>query len=297
MLNDLKIKQLKASKKAYRVADHSGLCIGVRITGGKFWRYRYHHLNTPKMLTIGQYPEISLAYARSKVLEYREQLAKGSNPILLQKKELDIAIQASLDSFKTIALEFCHSKKNSKSKDWFDTQKRYLKKDINPVIGRIPIKDVDSSHIKTILDNAMQRIMKSGRGTGEVKAILVRQIIDEIMRYAIITKRITHDPTYVLRRYIQRPDIEHAKPLESIDKKKVMSCITHYGGTKITKNVLETLIYTMLRSIEIRRGRKEYINFEDKIWTIPIASKAQIQAGQGNVKRIEYILLLYQNRL
>lgn len=41
MLNDLKIKQLKAKEKVYRVADHSGLCIEVRPTGKKFWRFRY----------------------------------------------------------------------------------------------------------------------------------------------------------------------------------------------------------------------------------------------------------------
>jgi hypothetical protein len=47
----------------------------------------------------------------------------------------------------------------------------------------------------------MARIKKSGRGTGEVKGIFVRQII-EVMEYAIITKRISIDPTYVLRGYI-----------------------------------------------------------------------------------------------
>ena len=45
----------------------------------------------------------------------------------------------------------------------------------------------------------MARIKKSGRGTGEVKGIFVRQIIGEVMEYAIITKRISIDPTYVLR--------------------------------------------------------------------------------------------------
>lgn len=45
MLNDLKIKQLKSKEKVYRIADHSGLCIEVRTTGKKFWRYRF--LNKP----------------------------------------------------------------------------------------------------------------------------------------------------------------------------------------------------------------------------------------------------------
>lgn len=74
MLHDLKIKQLKSKEKVYRIADHSGLCIEVRTTGKKFWRYRF--LNKPQMLTIGQYPEISWSYVRTKTNEYREQLTK-----------------------------------------------------------------------------------------------------------------------------------------------------------------------------------------------------------------------------
>ncbi|EIY0853081.1 hypothetical protein J921_1306 [Acinetobacter baumannii 25493_8] len=34
MLNDLKIKRLKPTEKVFRVADHSGLCLEVRPSGG-----------------------------------------------------------------------------------------------------------------------------------------------------------------------------------------------------------------------------------------------------------------------
>ncbi|NNH79436.1 DUF4102 domain-containing protein [Acinetobacter sp. ANC 5380] len=71
MLNNLKIKQLKAKDKIYRIADHSALCIEVRTSGRKFWCYRYWYLNITKILTIGSYPEISLSYARDKTKEYR----------------------------------------------------------------------------------------------------------------------------------------------------------------------------------------------------------------------------------
>ena len=52
MLNDLKIKSLKPREELYRVADHSGLCIEIRPSGSKFWRYRYRFLTKAKMLTI-----------------------------------------------------------------------------------------------------------------------------------------------------------------------------------------------------------------------------------------------------
>ena len=118
MLNDLKIKRLKPREELYRMADHSGLCIEVRPSGSKFWRYRYRFLTKAKMLTIGQYPEITLAYARLKTMEYREQLAKGVDPISHQKKERLEAIKANNGTFLLVANEFMNSRKTLEMKEW-----------------------------------------------------------------------------------------------------------------------------------------------------------------------------------
>ncbi len=285
MLNDLKIKKLKPTDKVYRVADHSGLCLEIRPAGSKFWRYRYRFHGTAKMLTIGQYPEISLAYARAKTMEYREQLAKGVDPVAFQKDEKQAAMQAHIDTFEAVAQEYLETKKNIKSKEWVEARVRYFNKDIYPAIKNKPIKDVDSLDVKDILDNTIARISKRGLHTGEVKATLVRQIVGEVMRYAIVTKRITNDPTYALRRYIQRPDVEHAKPVDAADRPYIMHRINNYYGFESVKNALRVLMYSMLRSIEIRRGEKQYIDFEEKTWTIPVASKKELQEGKRNMKK------------
>lgn len=285
MLNDLKIKKLKPTDKVYRVADHSGLCLEIRPAGSKFWRYRYRFHGTAKMLTIGQYPEISLAYARAKTMEYREQLAKDVDPVSFQKNEKKSAIQSHVDTFEAVANEYLETKKNLKSKDWTTLRIRYLKKDIYPAIQNKPIKDVDSLDVKEILDNAIARISSGGIHTGEVKTTLVRQIIGEVMRYAIVTKRITNDPTYALRGYIQRPEVEHAKPIDAADRPYIMFKIDNYNGFQSIKNALKVLIYSMLRSIEIRRGEKRFIDFEEKTWTIPVASRKEIQEGKRNMKK------------
>lgn len=285
MLNDLKIKQLKAKEKVYRVADHSGLCIEVRPTGKKFWRFRYRFLNKPQMLTIGQYPEISLSYARAKTNEFREQLAKNVDPIAVKKTERLEAIQSQSETFRAIAQEFCDHRKKSKSANWLYVRTHAYEVDIFPAIGDKPIKDVSSVDVKNIMDNAIKRVLKSGKGTGENKAISVRQIIAEVMQYAIISDRLVNDPTYALRGYIHTPETENAQPINSKDRKLIMPSINKYSGSISTKNALKALIYTMLRTVEVRRGLKEYIDFEARTWTIPIASKSDILAGKRNMKK------------
>jgi integrase len=64
-----------------------------------------------------------------------------------------------------------------------------------------------------------------------------------------------------------------------------MSKLNTYGGSTSTRNAIKVATYTWLRSIEIRRGKKEYINFEEKTWTIPAVSQADILAGKRNMKK------------
>lgn len=285
MLNDLKIKRLKPTEKVFRVADHSGLCLEVRPSGGKFWRFRYRFLTKANMLTIGQYPEVSLAEARIKTLEFRKQLSNGVDPSSYQQEELLKAIQANAGTFSLVAAEFLESKSGQQSEDWFKRRKSYYKKDIFPVIGNKPIHEIDSIDIKNVLDTTMERIRKSGKGTGEVRGIFVRQIIGEIMTYAIITKRISLDPTYALRGYIKTPEVTHARPLTETEKRELFPKLNVYGGLVSTRNAIKAATYSWLRSIEIRRGRKEFINFDERTWTIPAVTRADILAGKRNMKK------------
>ncbi|ENX58814.1 MULTISPECIES: tyrosine-type recombinase/integrase [Acinetobacter] len=285
MLNDLKIKQLKPKEKIYRVADHSGLCLEIRPSGGKFWRYRYRFLTKAKMLTIGQYPGTTLAEARLKTLEYRKQLADGTDPSSFLQHERLEAIKASNGTFFLVTAEYMESKKGQQSEEWFQRRNSYFNRDVFPIIGSKPIHEIDSIDIKTVLDSTTSRIRKTGKGTGETRGIFVRQMIGEVMRYAIITKRISIDPTYALRGYLKKPDIIHARPLTEIEKRELHTRLSNYGGLTSTKNAITAAAYTWLRSIEIRRGLKEFINFDDRTWTIPAVSRADILAGKRNMKK------------
>ena len=66
MLTALKLSTLKPRETIYRVADAAGLCIEVRPDGGRSWRYRYRFAGKPRMLSLGIYPDVSLAEARKR---------------------------------------------------------------------------------------------------------------------------------------------------------------------------------------------------------------------------------------
>jgi len=60
MLTNTKLRALKSRVRVYRVADTNVLCIEVRPSGTKAWRYRYRYAGKPSMITLDEYPAMSL---------------------------------------------------------------------------------------------------------------------------------------------------------------------------------------------------------------------------------------------
>lgn len=57
-----------------------GLYLLVKPNGAKYWRLKYRFLGKEKKLSIGVYPDISLADARLKREEARKIIALGGDP-------------------------------------------------------------------------------------------------------------------------------------------------------------------------------------------------------------------------
>ena len=85
-LTDTKVKKLKPEQKLYRIADSNGLAIEVKPSGVKVWRFRYRFDGKASMMSLGSYPIVTLADARSKRDEARALLASGINPTLHNKE-------------------------------------------------------------------------------------------------------------------------------------------------------------------------------------------------------------------
>src|SRR3546814_10645491 len=64
-LSDTRIRGLKPRDKIYRLADAHGLCLEVTPSGSRLWRYRYRWAGRATMLSLGPYPIVGLAEARS----------------------------------------------------------------------------------------------------------------------------------------------------------------------------------------------------------------------------------------
>lgn len=70
-LTDIKVKTAKPKDKPYKLADGGGMYLLINTNGSKYWRMKYRFAGKEKMLSIGVYPDVTLADAREKRSEAR----------------------------------------------------------------------------------------------------------------------------------------------------------------------------------------------------------------------------------
>ena len=81
MLTVVQIQALKLGERPYKVADHPGLYLLVQPSGTLLWRYRYRCCGVERKLSLGTFPEVSLAQARRKRDEAKGELDDGIDPV------------------------------------------------------------------------------------------------------------------------------------------------------------------------------------------------------------------------
>ncbi|WP_338562614.1 tyrosine-type recombinase/integrase [Acinetobacter sp. KS-LM10] len=269
-LSDAKIKTLKPKDKVYRILDGDRLYIEVRPSGAKFWRFKFVINGKESSMSLGEYPAFGLADARSLRDEAKAKLAKGIHPVQ-EKRDIKKALNNKIkNTFNVVANEYLMERLSSKSEQYQNQFKASLEKDILPIIGEKDVREVSSADVLIIIRNTVQRVKgQKNRGTGEVTAIQNRKFIGAVMRFAIATLRAENDPTYAVREVISRPDVSHARSISKEEKRKVRISLDTYRGSETVKNAGFILLYTMLRSIEIRRMEWEWVDFDDRVITFP----------------------------
>ena len=106
MLTDTAVRKAKGGEKPYRLTDGHGLALFVSTAGGKSWRYRYDFGGSEKTLTIGKYPAIGLADARSARDAARRMLAEGKDPAVAKRVAKAASAASSATTFEIVAREW-----------------------------------------------------------------------------------------------------------------------------------------------------------------------------------------------
>lgn len=262
-LTDTKVRTAKPSEKPYKLQDGQGLFLDVRPSGAKIWRYRYWL--TPEkdgLFTIGDYPGVSLSEARKSREWAREQVKLGLNPTIVKQAEKARRIDEAAETFESVALEWIEHNRDHWSKRYCDQAEGYMKADVFPHIGTLPIRSVEAAHLLPIL----KRVEKRG---AESIAKLIRQWSGQIFRYAVASGRAGGDPSTALKGALKRRPVRHNPPLSKANIPVLLKKLDDYGGYITTRIAVKVMLHTWTRTQELRLGEWEEFDLDGAEWRIP----------------------------
>lgn len=260
-LSDNKIKQAKPSEKEYRLYDMDGLYLAVRPSGMKIWRYKFRILKKEYTYTIGRYPDISLKAAREELKQARKLVVQGINPTYEKSKRIIEKSAESEFTFRHAAEEYMATK-SKRSQAYIQGIERDFKKYVYPTIGKLPLNAITPAHIKYCLDKCKAKgIIVTG--------INIRNRINAVFMLAIRTMKTQNNPALAFSEYFERPDIQHAEALTTLELKAFKASLEAYNGTFVVKSIVKLLLYTAVRTIEARRAEWKDIDLDNAVWHIP----------------------------
>lgn len=177
-LTPLSVKNAKPG----RHADGGGLHLLVKDTGARSWVFRY--MIGGKSRDIGLGPAgagtISLADARALAAALRLKVKAGVDPLAEREQEAAQALAAAQAAnvagvnFKDAAEAYIKANKdswrNAKHKQqWENTLKTYA----YPVIGDLPVAEVDTPHVIKVLEPIWREVLETAsRLRGRIETVL-----------------------------------------------------------------------------------------------------------------------------
>ncbi len=250
------IEALRPGKKRYDVSEQGGLIVRVSPTGKKTFCYLYREQGRVKRLTLGVYPEMSLAKAREEAGKAKSARDMGQDPIEAKKWA-----QASWKSTPTVSEfidEYMERWAKPNKKSWKEDQ-RLLDKDVRPVLGEKKITEVRRRDVIHTLD----RIKDRG---SLVAANRTFAVISRMFNFALERGVLEASPA-------TRIKMEREEAREQVLKRKHIKAFFDLINDQplwvSTRMALELILRTAQRPGEVRMMSKDEIDLQEGLWTIP----------------------------
>ncbi|MEQ1487534.1 MAG: integrase arm-type DNA-binding domain-containing protein [Methylotenera sp.] len=263
-LNHTAIEALKPRASAYSASDDRGLSLAVQPSGAKWWRFRYNFEGKPKLLSLGVYPDVSLAQARERREQARKLVADGIDPS--QKRQDDKALkqEKGFNSFEQIANQwFAHWQITHAIRHGNNVKSR-LERNVYPVLGALPISEITTPQIVKCIKTI------AARGANDI-AKRCHQNIGQIFRFAIANGFAERNPASDVRPsdiIALKPAVNMARVDES-ELPDLMRAIDAYNGSNVTRLATKLMVLTFVRTGTLIGTPWSEIDFEAKLWRIP----------------------------
>ncbi|HIF9114576.1 TPA: integrase domain-containing protein [Photobacterium damselae] len=263
-LTDKKVKSLKPAGKETIASDGKGLQLRIMPNGTKSWRFVYKNPATGKRsnMTLGKYPELSIANARKIAEGHRELVALDIDPKLHKQAEKEKTEAIHQHTLFNVSQQWMEQKKSEVTEDYAKDIWRSFELHVFPSLSSQPISMITAqSVIKTL------KVVEAKGSLETLKRLSQR--LNEVMIYAMHSGLIEANPISNILAAFKKPQKQHMKALEPQELPKLMTTLAEASIKRSTRCLIKFQLHTMTRPNEAAGAKWSEFDLDNRVWTIP----------------------------
>lgn len=264
-LTDTAIKRLQPSENCTpnnpdKHTDKDGLRLWVRHTGAKVFVSDYTYNGKRQSLTLGKYPQMSLAQARGEHLRLKKLIANGIDP----KSEKSKSKQEST-AFDTYAQKWLAHHETRVKPSTFKRDLSAYDRHIKPMLGTKDIYKITLADIMAVHDRqaGINNTCTAHRVIGWIGAIYDHAIIKG---YA--PNLLNPIPRGIHKELVVHTSTKHAR-IKINELPKLLADIDNSDVEPLTKWAFYLMLYTFVRTDELLGMQWQEVDFNTCLWHIP----------------------------
>lgn len=226
---------------------------GVRVNKTcKSFIFLYSFHGHPRRLTLGKYPELSLAEARARAAQAGELLKQGIDPG--QKKIVELVEYRTSPTFEEAVDSYMAWAKVNK-KSWAEDE-RMLRTEFAPHLGKAKMVDITRKQVVALLDDKAK--------TAPVQANRLLAVIRKMFNFCVEREILNATPLVQIKKIAKETPRER-----SFNRHELVWFLHQLAGASVTINTRFALLLSLMlaqRSERIVSMRWIDFDLHDRIW-------------------------------
>lgn len=259
------IRNAKPKAARTKLTDSGGLVLEISPKGVKTWKLQFRHRGKQRTLSLGRWPDHSLAEARTWREEVKAKLRLGEDPIAEARvARHDRTVEG--ETFKEVAEEFLAKQEQKLDGRYYRWVVARFKADIYPEVGSLPLAEFSHADALRLIRRFEKRdAIEIGRKT--------MRYVAKVLQYGIATGRAATNPVPdAMPAMKAKPKVKHYAKLPPARLPEFYDRLNKSGADRVTLLAIRWTILTMVRTNETRFALPEEIEgrgTDNLLWRIP----------------------------
>lgn len=283
MLTAARIRAAAPQARAYKLTDSGGLHLYVAPSGRRSWRWSFRYLGKAQLLTLGAFPDMSLAGAREARDQARQKLRAGSDPRARATGDQ----KPVKNDFEAVARRWYQAKRPSWSPAHAGDVLSSLESYVFPAIGAMPLGAITPPVVLGLLHRIEERgsIETARRVCQRISAIFARAIAWDVA---------THDPAAIVKKALaDRPEVRRQAALTDVQEvRAAFEAIGSTAAPPAARFAAELVALTAVRCASARGARWEEFEDLDPRYGVKLGEAVRIDEPRWRIPAVRMKLKL-----